>query len=224
MNRQQQEHPSSDAGYTLAELLVALAIVAMIGAFMSGGLRFGTRVWERSKFETQGLEDVIAVQDALRGILTQAYPAKARSVTKSEQVAFDGARDEIRFLSPLPSQLGGGGNVPTRLFVERGRTSSTLKVDWCLSAKGWVDVNRRDCATETLIEDVAHAEFVYADAQATQRLSVWRSQRELPNLIEIKLTFAEGDERLWPDFSVKPLIDRPASCRYDPVSKRCRRA
>ncbi|MGZ8995206.1 MAG: prepilin-type N-terminal cleavage/methylation domain-containing protein [Rhodospirillales bacterium] len=49
---------SSEAGFTLLELLAALTVLAVLMAMMFGGLRFGARVWESGDEGLRGLSEL----------------------------------------------------------------------------------------------------------------------------------------------------------------------
>jgi hypothetical protein len=50
----------------------------------------------------------------------------------------------------------------------------------------------------------------------------WQDSTQIPRLIEIDLSFSEGDKRYWPPLYIEPRVDTPVSCQFDVVSRRCR--
>jgi general secretion pathway protein J len=96
-------------GFTLAELLIALAIVGALLAIAFGGLRVGLAAW------TQG-EDRIDVHQHLRGVATLlartiggAYPYRASAgLSPQPVVLFTGSADRLEFVTqnePLPAPV-----------------------------------------------------------------------------------------------------------------------
>jgi general secretion pathway protein I len=96
--------PSTDrreAGFTIIEVLVALAVVAVsivaIGALMSGNVR-GVRA----------LEQHVALMQAARTVMTVAIPPRAELRPGTSTGQIDGYRWSIDV-----SPLGGGWSVPS---------------------------------------------------------------------------------------------------------------
>ena len=76
-----------------------------------------------------------------------------------------------------------------------------------------------------LLDDVKSLEFAYfgrgrADAAARWRES-WIDEIALPQLVRIRVTFAEGEARAWPEFTIAPRIEDDEACTYDVLTKRC---
>ena len=64
------------AGSTLVELLVALALLALIVTAITGGLHFGRRVWERDR-SAEARVELEAAARAIEDLIASAYPATA---------------------------------------------------------------------------------------------------------------------------------------------------
>lgn len=90
-------------GFTLLELLVAMAILGLLAAALSGGIGFGLRAWEAGQRGADRLETPAAVQALLRRQIEQAYPMLAH--TDEPTILFEGARHRLRFLTFLPQRL-----------------------------------------------------------------------------------------------------------------------
>ena len=61
--------PTAPAGFTLLELLVAIAIMGLLGAAMAGGVRFGLTAWQTGGEQTEALMDGRSLHGLLRGQL-----------------------------------------------------------------------------------------------------------------------------------------------------------
>ncbi|MEE8085084.1 MAG: type II secretion system protein, partial [Alphaproteobacteria bacterium] len=46
------------AGFTLLELMVSLALVGLLTMVLTGGIRFGARVWEASQVQAEAANEV----------------------------------------------------------------------------------------------------------------------------------------------------------------------
>ena len=104
-------HPASkrDAGFTLLELMVAFALVALLIMIMGGSIRFGARVWEASKIHADAIGEIQAIRGFLRERVLAARPVKRVSEDGSQnQFDFQGSRDGgVGLSAPLPVLLHG---------------------------------------------------------------------------------------------------------------------
>lgn len=212
---------TSDTGFTLAELLVSLVVVSLIGGLLVNGLGAGARAFERVTIASQQARDIKLVHLVLKEQVSDIYP-KFRDTKDGTLVDFQGSGDEVRYWSKLPRAFGEGGYVRTRVYFETAGAGRDLKISWCEDtsrAAAWQEF----CTEKTLITSLARGEFLFYDRDKEATLVRWKDRGDLPALVQIEISFSEGDARTWPDFSVAPRRDKAADCRFDPVSKRCRR-
>lgn len=203
-----------EAGFTLVELLVSLAVLALLTSFIASGLTFGARMADRTLLASRDFEEVRAVQSVLLEGLSHTYP-KTLGEGRERLIDFEGNRSGLAYWSKLPPAFGKSGYVRTEIRTETFRSGKALVMAWCFE-------NKSPCIEKPLLEGIASFEVTYFDAERQTRLASWKGRRALPGLLSIKVVFPEGDERQWPDLWVRPRIDQAASCRFDPVSKRCR--
>jgi len=109
-------------GFTLLELLIALAAMVLISMVLGGVLRLGSRAWERG-------EQQLEIQERSRGLvallsqeLRSAYPYAMADGDKLVHF-FQGERGRVRFVSALsdPSPAGDASFRVVTLFLEPGR-------------------------------------------------------------------------------------------------------
>ena len=106
----------SALGFTVVEMLVAVALLALITAAITGGLGFGRGLWVRDRAYERRAELEAAVQ-GIAAMIATAYPATAAAgntgpATASAgrpRIAFEGRPATIRFvgLSEGRGQVGG---------------------------------------------------------------------------------------------------------------------
>lgn len=208
---------SSQSGYSLVELLVVLALLGLIAIAVTGGLSFGSRVWERTERQVSSLEASGGGHQVLRALLSGMYPRKSGEAGQVRTVEFEGARDRMTLLTAASAQLGVAGVAKVTLFVER--KGDVVDLGLTLEPEAGGLPPRR----ATLVEGAKAVAFSYADTGggAVNWTDAWQPQERPPALIRIRVTSLPG-QLAWPEFVVRTRINQPAGCIFDPVSFGCR--
>jgi len=93
-------------GFTLVELLLALAIVGALLAIAFGGLRVAVGAWTRGEDRAEAHQHVRSVSLTLARAVSSAYPYRAsRSLAPEPVVLFAGTDKRVEFVSqsaPFP--------------------------------------------------------------------------------------------------------------------------
>jgi prepilin-type N-terminal cleavage/methylation domain-containing protein len=199
----------NDNGFTLVEMLVVIILLALIVVALSGGLRFGARVWETTNSIATTEEHNEFGTDLLRQLLANAEP-----ITRGAYVEFEGHRSAVSFETIAPPALGVAGLAHVELrFGDKG--SLVIK----MSAARRPDVTR----TAIVSTGLEAPRFSYLDASESRPiwLALWRDRDRLPDAIRIDADGARPSGA-WPLFIAQlPLEQRP-DCMFDPVSLNCR--
>ena len=77
-------------GFTLLELLVALAVFSLLVVGLTQGLRFGLQGWKAQSRETQKLSELDSVDRLLRSLLASAQSSEAVFIGDTHQMRFTG--------------------------------------------------------------------------------------------------------------------------------------
>ena len=206
------------AGYTLVELLVALAIMALLSTMLLAGLARSGRTWERLDGAATRAEGVEAAQALLRARLQHAWPI-TRYDMRPPGPDFDGLATQLTFLAPPGERDGPGALRRYRLQLEPG--GDLVLVSTSDVALAPARVERR----EVLLRDVDTISLSYFGAmepdRAPQWRENWRQRPRMPSLVRIRLQFLNGDSRLWPDLVVHPLADIDTECVLVPATGGC---
>jgi general secretion pathway protein J len=203
-----------EAGYSLVELLVVLALLGLIAVAISGGMSFGTRAWERTESEVAGTEAARGGHTLLRNLLSRIYPR--RPGLADEGAAFTGDARRMEFAADAPSSDAGVSRMALSIRQERDVFSLVLEQ----GKGGGSDKSREDL----VITGASRVGFSYAQVSDGMVVwnDTWQATDQIPALIRIRVSMPAG-RRPWPDLIVRPRIDRAANCIYDPVSFDCRR-
>ena len=199
-------------GFTLLELLVAITLFSMLSVMMYGGLSFGARAWERVGQADLRQSQVQLVQSLLRRELSQVRLAEYGTDRRRPDLAFDGGRDSLVFIGPMPAHLGLGGDFLIGLEAEGQPGEKALILRWEVFREDRRNLDFTDAAEqEILLRGLEAFRLEYFGAEAEeldpQWRREWRNQEELPRLVRAEVDFGPDDRRLWPEMVVALLLE-----------------
>lgn len=185
-------------GFTLVELLVALAITAAITTFAIGALMLSLRAFEVSRRGEVSLE-AFAGPSRLTGLIEKAWPATGIDTgTGLARLLFDGRHDALDFAT-LSEGYGLEGGI-VRVWLGLGcKTASEACCLELLTAIHRSDpkaVSFRDPVI--LARDVSSIQLRYFGtlslAEAPRWHDEWRGMDRLPQAVSIYVGFADADK------------------------------
>lgn len=199
-------------GFSLLELLIAMALLGMIMVLLFGGLRLSMRSWDAAQGSMDTMSTVRAVEGFLRREMEQIYPYRWKKATE-QRLAFIGERHMLRFVAPLPSRVGGGGLYLSALnFDLQGKQKRIVWRHLPIGA-GWQDFSALADAKEVILAsgELSGVEDVWLSYFGAETEGVvpkwqdrWDNGKSLPMLIRVQIKLAQNDE--WPDFVVAPML------------------
>ncbi len=197
------------AGFSLLELLVAVALLGLLSALMAGGIRFGLRAWERGAVSAGALERGRHGEDLLRRHLSAPALRLRRGPGRSVATAFWGDTQSLRFVGRMPRIVPGEGDwLLAYALADRADGGRDLVLRWQV-LRAFEDPARdgSEVQRETVLRDVRSVRFAYygppaggGDALWTDR---WVDRDRLPDLIRVILEPADGA-----DWSAEPFVVR----------------
>ena len=215
---------AGDAGFTLVELLVALALFSLLATLLFDNVRFGLRAWQQGGVHAEHLEHALVSQDLLRRMISNVYPLFVADNPTEARVDFDGVKDSVSFLGDAPIVAGGGGRFRFTVFVERKRDQVDLVLSSTPELAGPQDLSMT--TKISLVSDVDGVDFSFSGDVAVGRsfqwVDNWNKRSDLPKLIRVRVAFRSGDTRQWPELLIAPRIAADVGCIYDAITKRCR--
>jgi general secretion pathway protein J len=231
----------AESGFTLLELLIATTVLAFLSLLLFGGLRFGTRVWEKTETATTETNRIRAAQLTISDEIAEIYPFFAGDEDGPKAVDFSGEDKRATFFSPSKTLPGGMDLVTLQAVPDRGKISVVI------ARKPELEGTRGVITHYTLISGLKWFQMSYygapspattsstqpptttkaglganaaaATSAPAQWTSVWKGQKKLPALIRIRAAMADKSD--WPDLVVSPRIQVDESCVLDQLSKYC---
>lgn len=191
----QREH-----GFTLLEVIVALAVLGLLLVTLTQGVHFGFLASQTQSRIAARNTDLNEIDATLRQLIGEMDPG-----TDDNSPPLLVGRDSMTFVTDLP---GAAASVPGR------RVEATLLID----PRHWLVLRWRPIsAVDRANQPSAWQEIPLLPDVADMRLAFWRRgggwvdgwrSGEVPDMVRIRLTFEDRAARHWPDIVVAPRLDR----------------
>jgi len=218
-----------ERGFTLVELLVALALLALLSATLFGSLALSGRSWDAGEAKAAETASMRTAQEFLRAALEGQHGQRMKKM-REWPMLFAGDRDEMRFAAALPARVQGGGVWYFRVHVAEVDGKPSLVVDRMVpdvTAAALPDFG--DAEHSVLATGIRSVTFGYLglDPGATSAAGAepawrdqWQDTQRLPQLIRIEVETERGAK--WPTFYAAPREAPEAGCRaWDKARARC---
>jgi general secretion pathway protein J len=198
-------------GFTLLEMLVVLIVLGFLMLGLNQGVRTGLGFWTVQSRQIGNTAELDTTARILRMLLTGLPIAPAAAINPGAApmaLSFAGAADHLTFVGDLPTGLGNTHRADITIEARGGR----LVLVWSPHRHELASTKPASNDTE-LLRGVARLDLAYWGTTAPDSPASWLAQWDgpaIPQLVRIRLTFAKGDARHWPDMIVAPQLWSPA--------------
>ena len=186
-------------GFTLLELLAAVAILGLLLVILTQGVHFGvlaTQSEARIGGENAGLQEIDV---ALRHLVEATDPGS----DEQDQPSLLGRRNTMTLLTELPGDQRNTGPVEATLFVDG---QHRLMLRWRPLPRA-SHVERPQPVNETELQCcVSRMELSFWQPTGGW-VGGWQSS-DLPAMVRIHLVLSNHRLHTWPDIVVAPRLDR----------------
>lgn len=194
--------PHDESGFTLAELLIAIAVSAVVLGMVAGGIRLATRV-NAASASLERSAALAAARHTLEECIEGALPVSQVDRDGQIRLAFAGASDSIE----LVCSMGEPRHLLLRIRSGQGGRDLVLA-----AASFSQHAGERTTSTHLLVEDIAGLSIRYfgeeLDGQGARWRDAWSGEGDgLPALVGLSIGFAGGDRRRWPELIVRPRAE-----------------
>jgi general secretion pathway protein J len=234
MKRATSRGPNRTAcrGFTLVEMMVALALLGLLAVLVFESLRFGQRSYEKAVQRGNESWQTFASQRLIRSLIESAYPQDPAPASSLREYGLQGDERSLAITAPAPFAVGGGGLYRYEIQMRPSTAGEhEVVIRWRPDFAN-VAVARAEDAfdEEVLLERVSSLHWSYRvgtqDPGRSENggwMDSWQNQSALPRLVRLRVKFASSDPRRWPDLIIAPRITDDANCAFDVVAQRCRR-
>lgn len=213
----------AQAGFTLIEIVIALALLATMLAMAWSGVSFALRSWDAGANQGHRTADARLSQNFLRRELSELFPMRFKDAM-TLKYAFEAGPDHLRFVSTRPAGLSSGGLSLVGLAVEQGegRTRNLVmrRAPPDDAAKDFGPLERAEGTV--LISNVESVVFSYfgstSDVEQPKWWDEW-TQPRIPSMIRIRYATVDGEQ---PDLLVRVMLSEEAGCLENAFQRNCR--
>jgi len=188
-------------GLTLLEMLVVLVVLGLLVVGLAQGVRSGLTMWDAQTRRVSETGELDAVARILRTLLSE-LPASP-SVGTAGSTEIKGRQDSFEFVGDLPTGLGDTRRANITIELSQGR----LVLRWTPRRHELSSAPPPQPTETELLGRIDRLDLAYWGAPVTGQPAAWQTQwdgTEIPELIRLRLGFAQGDRRRWPDLMAGP--------------------
>ncbi len=209
------------AGFTLLEVLAALALLALLLVGVYAGIRTASHSVRSGTAAIERIDQVRSAQQFLRRELAQSMLQPIGRSDRGEPLYFEGGAREMRYVAPLPGYLGKLGPQLQRLqLVDDGHGGLRLELSLALLPPDGQSPQPLG-EPQVLFDQIKAGGFSYRGVDPQGAVvpwsPAWPDGRRLPQLVRIELQ-APGVVA-WPPLEV-PLRASPLQAGMSPMQVR----
>jgi general secretion pathway protein J len=180
-----------NAGFTLIEMLLALALLSLIMGSILGGMHLGMRVWDTGR-DYEAVHEVEEATAAVADLLARSFPIVIPRQNELPVAFFNGKSSSCRLVTTSEGDSQWGGLLLTEVGVVPESHGSTLTV-WTrvFRPEDGLDLAREAMRTTPALRDVTAFELSYFGVLQQDRppewSDVWVNRLKPPQLISLHI-------------------------------------
>ena len=201
-------------GFTLLEALVAMVLLVLMLAVLTGSIRFASQTRDVTASRIDAMDTMRITQDFLRQTLSQTHPKQWLKAV-GRPYAFRGDRDEVELAAPLTARVGVGGLFMLKLSLVEGDNRASRAKKLIVSrmfpeadAQEMPDFSNAE--TTVLAENISELELAYLGRDDPNTDPYWRDDwrdgARMPEAIRVRVKPVAGTT--WPEMII-PLRVAP---------------
>jgi general secretion pathway protein J len=208
-----------EAGITLLEMLITLALLSLLTLGLFGSLRYGNRIWQVTDAKANAIDNIRSAQSRLSRLITSTYPQLSSADPLRPAVRFSGDASRVQFLAP--DETSPGALSETTVRVDPSGSGLLLSYAQDLELRNESLPTSR---AHLLAGGFARLQIDYFGTPArrgkTGWYSTWRGATRLPTLIRFRGEFLNAAMK-WPELVIAPRIAADMTCRFDSANQFC---
>jgi general secretion pathway protein J len=182
-----------EQGLTLIELLLALAILALLTGFLAGGLSIGRRAFDADRTSEISSETDAAIQ-VISSLIGSALPARAGTANQKSGIMFDGRQQTMSFVGLSEGRSLRGG--PHAISLRRSGENLVVDVVVGSSPEAAGEASGSTPTRVVALSGVREIRFSYFGSLNPSAPPGWQAEwfrtERLPDLVSIQIDFEDA--------------------------------
>ena len=208
-------------GFTLLEMILAMTLVGLIMAMAYTGLRSSARSSERGEDFIDRTNRLRVAQQFIRQQVSRALPLRIQDDPDdaTDFVLFEGERDFMRFVAPMPGYLGFGGPQVQIFEIDRGAEGDRLLFNhYLLNANDGLEMLADpDRDPILLLDGIRDARFSYVVLNEEDEVDDWVDEWEdttvTPLAVRVEIEMLPETKMNFPTMEIPLVLDGAATRR-----------
>jgi general secretion pathway protein J len=181
---------AGEAGMTLVELLVGLALLGMISVLSLAALQGGIRLWHGADARADAIGRIESVHASLRRLLEEAVPLREAD---GPAAAFAGDAGRLRWVGRAPAAV-----MPPGLYVlDLALADGALRLGWRPHDPRLSLAAQPPAETVLLLDGIAAGDLAFFAPEAGWQPR-WEEAPRLPRLVRLDLVPRPASRWTWP--------------------------
>ena len=214
MNNLRIPNQHTKNGFTLLETVLAIVLLAvLIGAGYSG-LRAAAKAMASGEVSVERTNRLRVSQEFMRHQISRILPLPFdHDDGTGENKIFEGTRDMMRFVAPMPGYLSHGGAYVQTIELKRaaGNTLQLYFSNVILTGYDAKKLTQSDLDPQVLIDQVKSGRFEYRTYNDQGELGDWTDRWQDPGktpvMVRIHLEMAREALVAWPEMQIALVMD-----------------
>lgn len=196
-------------GMTLIELIIAITILGVMFTVLYSGFHLATASQASGLRKIEQTSTMRLLFNFLRRTIeqSQSIPDLSRRSFSPDGSSFDGDRESLRLVSPVP-RLGSGFQMVS-IYSKRGSHGKQLVMSY--RPLTGLDITGQAIEEEVvLLDKLVSISFAYLDRQNDKAtwIDEWHNQEVLPALVRVQIIDREIEPGQWPTLLITTHINR----------------
>jgi general secretion pathway protein J len=211
--------PTREHGFTLLEVMLAILLLALLLAGTYGAIRTAVHAMHSGESAIDRTNRLRVAQEFMRHQVSRIMPlAFGQDKNTNTNFVFDGTRNMMRFVAPMPGYLSKGGPyVQTLSFAGNRRGGKQLLfTDEMLNG---FDLDEKNADTEPsiLLDQIADGRFEFRTLDENGEMTDWSDQWDDPSITPVMIRIVVRmlpEARIeFPEMEIPLLLDVGAARR-----------
>ena len=198
-------------GFTLVEVMLAITLVALIMALAYGGFRASNRATTSGEALIEETNQLRITHQFIRRQLSQIQNLIIEEGDEvGVQIRFEGERDRVRFVAPMPGYLSYGGSYVQQISLERGVDGMEL-VYYYAMLNGYEPGEIEQTEGIVLMSGLRDGSFLFLglDEEGYETFwdDYWEETDQLPLAVVLEADLDRDNGLVWPDLYAPVMMD-----------------